>query len=294
MKPVLKWVGISAGVLAGLALLGFGVVYMMSQSVINKNYEASTEAVAPSGDPGSIERGRYLATAVMGCSECHGEDLGGAEMMDDPAIGTIDAPNLTSGKNGVGRDYRSADWERAIRHGVSSTGKGLFIMPSKDWETLRDDNLADLIAFLKSVPAADSDAPRRSVGPIGRVLLLNGGLPKFAAEDIAFKESPGSDRIQPSDKEYGEYLGTIAGCNGCHGKDLKGGPVPGSPPGTPPASNISSSGVIAGWSEEAFVKTIRSGTDPGGHKIDKFMPTKAYAKMTGRDLGAIYRYLKTR
>jgi hypothetical protein len=64
-----------------------------------------------------------------------------------------------------------------------------------------------------------------------------------------------------------------------------GGFVPVGPP-LPP--------VVASWSAEEFITTIRTGVDPSGHSIDdEQMPWTIYsAAFTDDELLAIYEYLR--
>lgn len=64
-------------------------------------------------DAGSIARGKYLAEHVALCVECHGEDLGGATIYDNRAMGRITSANLTTGQGGG--TYSDDDFARAIR-----------------------------------------------------------------------------------------------------------------------------------------------------------------------------------
>ncbi|HKW10579.1 MAG TPA: hypothetical protein VJO33_09375, partial [Gemmatimonadaceae bacterium] len=63
-------------------------------------------------------RGRPLATAVLDCTGCHGEDLGGNVMFDVPPVARLVALNLTSGANGAAVRYTSySDWPAALSRG---------------------------------------------------------------------------------------------------------------------------------------------------------------------------------
>ena len=46
----------------------------------------------------AFERGQHLVEARYGCLECHGGDLSGGVMMDDPLLGRMLGPNLTGGR----------------------------------------------------------------------------------------------------------------------------------------------------------------------------------------------------
>ncbi|NJD61289.1 MAG: diheme cytochrome c-553 [Deltaproteobacteria bacterium] len=50
---------------------------------------------------------------------------------------------------------------------------------------------------------------------------------------------------------------------------------------------------IGGWTEAAFIKSIRTGRTPGGRPLLPPMPWQFIGRMTDRDLKAIYAYLKS-
>jgi hypothetical protein len=69
----------------------------------------------------AIERGHYLMTVRLGCAECHGHDLTGSLVADAQPVWTWYCPNITRG--GLTKDFKSADWDRAVRHASSRTAQ---------------------------------------------------------------------------------------------------------------------------------------------------------------------------
>lgn len=138
---------------------------------------------------------------------------------------------LTPGEGGI-RDYTEADWDRAVRHGVGRSGKPLIFMPSQEFWSLSDADLAALLAYYTSLEPVDAVRPRPRIGPLGRMLHLAGRLPlvpaKLLDHGAARPEAP-SPEATP---EFGAYLAT--GCTGCHGASFSGGRIPGGPPAWPP------------------------------------------------------------
>ena len=148
LRKTLRWIGIIFGglfVLVALVVIG---VYGVSSLRMNKIYSIAEQPLTTAISSGDIERGRHLVAAVGQCSECHGKNLGGTLMIDDPLLGRLVAPNLTSGTNGVGATLTDIDWVRAIRHGVGPDGKGLKIMPSGAYYIFSDSDLAAVIAYM--------------------------------------------------------------------------------------------------------------------------------------------------
>ncbi len=290
VSKVLKWLGMALAGLVGLLIVAAALVFFLSESRINKTYAISVNAVPVGSDAETLTRGEHLAI-IRGCTDCHGANLAGGAFIDDPAIGRIVASNLTSGRGGVGGLYRDEDWVRAIRHGVGPDGKPLLFMPAQEFYYLGDEDLGALIAYLKSIPAVDNEPPKDAVGPLGRIMFLAGKFPLIPAEMIDH-EAPRPPAPPPGvTVEYGQYL--AVGCAGCHGPDFTGGPIPGMPPGTPPAANLTPAGHLAEWSEADFITAMRTGVSPDGHEISPVMPLAAVGAMTDDELKAIWLFLQS-
>jgi cytochrome c5 len=295
MRKVLKWAVVGLGGLAALAAVGVFVLYVMGGARLNRRHEVRVPAVAIPTDAPAVARGRHLAEAVTLCLACHGDNLGGAVLIDEPAIATVYASNLTAGRGGIGASYGEADYVRAIRHGVNPAGRGLLIMHSDAYHNLGEVDLGALIAYVRSVPPVDHEVPRTRGGPVGRILVALGlfdteAMPLIPAEVIDH-EAPVPEAPPPGvTPAFGRYLVSIALCRMCHGTDLTGAPP--IEEGSPPGPNIAAFAAPGAWSEEQFVATIRTGLTPYGKALDaKAMPWEAYARMTDEELGAIWRYL---
>jgi mono/diheme cytochrome c family protein len=292
MKRVLK---ITGGILIFLILLVaiiLAYVYTASNSRMNRDYQIEMTALHVPGDSLSIARGEYLFT-TRGCIDCHGENLGGKVFIDDPAIGFFYGPNLTTGVQGIGTTYSNQDIDRAIRHAVKSNGKPVRFMPSMDWSHFSDADIAQIIAYIRSVPPVDSDFPGIRVGPLGRALFLAGEIPLLHAEIIDHEVARPATVVEEVSVEYGAYIG--ATCMGCHGHSLTGGPIPGAPPEWPPAANITPDpeNGIGSWSEADFFRAMREGKRPDGSDISPIMPWQYTQHMNDTELSALWTYLNT-
>ena len=106
---------------------------------------------------------------------------------------------------------------------------------------LSDDDLAAIIAYVKTLPPIDNELPSGSMGPLGRALLVAGKLPILHAERI--------DHARPH----------LARCSRCaHGRlrrvpgglrmqglsraGLAGGKIIDGAPDWPPAANLTPAG----------------------------------------------------
>jgi mono/diheme cytochrome c family protein len=172
MKRILKWVGIGVGGLVGLLVVLILVLVLLGTVLrVNKSYDIDVAAVEVPNDAESIARGKHFVESIAFCQECHGENLEGEVLEEDPVFGTFAPPNLTSGVGGVGGKLSNLDYVRAIRHGVGRDGKGLFIMPSNYYNEIGDEDLGAIIAYLKSLPPVDNEV-ELSLGPLARIISL--------------------------------------------------------------------------------------------------------------------------
>lgn len=273
--------------LAGVLLITLTVIYITSQLRLNRRYDIAVQPLVIPTDAASIARGQHLATAITGCTDCHGADLSGHTFADAPPFLLL-ASNLTRGMGGVGTFYSDADWVRAIRYGVRPDGKPLLFMPSSHYAKLSDNDLAAIIAYIQSVAPVDHEQEPSRLRLLGRLLLIIGeyALPAETVDVTApIVAAPPAGRTV----DYGMYLVSIGGCLECHGAQLTGGaPVE---PGAPPGPNLTPGGNLGQWSEVEFINTLRTGVRPDGTVINSAMPWWVLAQQTDDELGAIYRYL---
>ena len=286
MLKALKWTGIALGGLLGLLLLVVLVLFIVGRSKAASAPDVATKPYTIPTDSASIARGRHVATAFNGCTECHGPDLGGREFPTPAVLVKMAAPNLTKG--GVGAAYTPEDWGRAIRHGIGKDGRRLIIMPSEAYNYLNDADFGALVAYLQSLPAVERSFPARSVGPLGGALVAVGAVP-LAADIIAHDSVGARPVVAPAvSAEYGGYLVNIGGCKVCHGLDLRGGKPGGG--GPPPAPSLVA--FIANNSAEAFRTTLRTGKTPSGRELNpENMPWRAFGQMTDAELDAVRLYV---
>ncbi len=256
---------------------------------------AEAAASTPQSDIGAIAlqraiaRGKRYLESRAGCADCHGKDMGGKVVVDNPAMGQWIAPNITRG--GVTKDYQSKDWVRVIRHGIKPNGKPA-LMPAQDFTWFSDQEISDIAAYIRSLPPVDREMPPSSLGPIFALILVNGDFP-LAAERLDH-ESPRPKYPPPltASVELGKHLGTT--CQGCHGHDLSGGPVIGGDPTWPPARNLTfDESGLAEWSLEDFEKALREGVRPNGETINPVMPIALTKNLQDTEIEALYLYLKT-
>jgi mono/diheme cytochrome c family protein len=214
----------------------------------------------------AVSRGDHLVHARYGCVQCHGQDFGGGVMVDNPMIGRLLGPNITAGVGGRTRDFTSSDWDRIVRHGVKHDGLPA-VMPSVDFQYMSDQELSDIVSYIRSRPKVDKTVPPPHLGPLGRVLVATGGIP-LSADLIPDHMAAHPKYPPPTDTTaaFGEHLAAV--CKGCHGPDLSGGPIPGGDPSWPRAMNLTPhADGLAGWTYERFATVLRTGKRPDGTEL---------------------------
>ena len=289
MKAVIKYLLLVIGALLALVLVAGLVLNVLAQSRLNRRYEIAVAPIAIPEGESARTRGEHLVQAVSACTGCHGPDLGGQAFIDEPIVGQIYAPNLTSGEGGKASQFSSEDWVRVLRHGVDQSGRPLLFMPSQHFRHYGDDDLGAIVAYIQSAPPVDGESPPRRLSPTGRILFALGAFEELPADMIGHADAPPAPPPEGVSPEYGAFLVTVAACKDCHGENLAGGQVG---PDDPFASNLTPGGELVGWTEEDFFTLMRTGTHPSGRTIDPTMPWQSFRNMTDTELQAIWAYLQ--
>ena len=292
MKQLLRVLAWTVGAIVVVVAVAGCALYLTTQRRIEKKWNVAGHAVTVPTDSLALARGQHIATAISKCAECHTPDFGGGQFIDAPPVARLWAANLTRGKGGIGGQLSDLEWERAIRHAVKPDGSPLLFMPAIEFQHLSDEDVAALIAYLKSVPPVDREPKANSVGPIGRALFLKGDLPLLSAEIIDHNAAHTPRLAMAATAEYGRYIADIGGCKGCHGEGLSGGKIPGAPPEWLPAANLTPTG-IGQYTEADFFRAMREGKRPSGAAINPPMPIRWTKQMTDDEIRALWLYLKT-
>ena len=180
MRKILKWIGIVLGSLVGLILVAGVLLYFIGNARLNKKYDIPPSNLTLPTDAASIEFGKHRAETL--CQGCHGADLSGVEgWFNAPPIGNIDSANLTSGEGGVGKEFSTEDYVRAIRHGIDREGKPIFMPAVVSTSHLSDEDLAAIIAYLKTIPPVDHTVKERHFTPLAKIMLAAVMLGKLPA-----------------------------------------------------------------------------------------------------------------
>ena len=287
VRKILRWIGYVAAGLFGLVALAGAATYGLSESRMAEKFDVPLHAITPRTDSASLATGARLVK-VKGCVDCHGPNLGGSVMIDNFALGRLAAPNLTIG--GRGAELEPRDWERAIRHGVRRDGSPLRVMPSNEFTGMSDEELESIVGYIRSQPAVNTPTVAPRVGPVIRALFVAHQFDLLPAELIDHPKAHIAHIDAEPTPKYGEYV--AAGCKGCHGPGMSGGKIPGAPPDWKAAANITPTG-IGHYSEDDFIRILRTGKRPDGSMLDTLMPYRLTKEMTDVELKALFAYLKT-
>jgi len=271
MKKFIKWTAVGFGGLFLLFALTGWILSALGMKKLNRTYpNIMVESVNIPTGADAIARGKHVAT-IWACTRCHGEDLSGMTFTNDPLSGLvplggkISASNLTAGKGGVAQTYVDTDWVRAIRHGVTSDGHVEIFM--FDYSTMSDQDLGDLIAYLKQVPPVDASYPEIEYEPIVPV-VANIELLAPAAERINHNAPRSADPTPGATVEYGKYLSTV--CTACHG------------------SSVGNS--VNKWSQQEFIQTFHTGVLSDGKQFGPTMSSSTFRQMNETELSALWLY----
>ena len=155
----IRRVGLLLVLLACLAVVGVGAVYVGSERILAdvepvRGFEVTLEASAD-----VIEHGRHIAR-TRGCFGCHGQQLEGSVFYDGGWTDRSVAPNLARSA----REMDDSALEAAIRRGVGPDGRAFWAMPSYNFVHLSDEDLSALIVFMRSADIVDAELPRSRLG----------------------------------------------------------------------------------------------------------------------------------
>ncbi len=249
----------------------------------------------------SVERGEYIVRGPGACGSCHtpmgpqgpimAEELAGRVVEENEAFRAV-APNLTPASRIAG--WSDAELAKAIREGLRPDGSLIGPpMPIMMYRGLSDDDVASIVAFLRRLPAVESDLPASEY----RI-----PLPPAYGPPIQTVAAPPEGMTV----EYGAYLaGPVAHCMECHTTFGPQGPMLDThlgaggmefhgPWGSSVAPNLTSGADgLAGYSDDEVAAMITKGVRPGGEPMLPPMPYANFAAFTSDDLAAVILYLRS-
>ena len=297
---LLRKLFLAAIVLGILAVAAFWVLTMPDR------LDAQTVAALSNGDAARGERIFWAG----GCSSCHAKaksegpaklELAGGVQLDTP-FGIFVAPNISSSaEHGIGA-WSAEDFGNAMLKGVAPSGAHLYpAFPYTSYARMTTSDVADLYAFLKTLPAVEQDAPphslkfpfsiRRGIGlwklfylSPDPVIALAADAPEKLALGRYLVEGPGHCGECHTPRDFAGGLKKSVWLSGAVAAE-GGGVVP----------NITAGeGGMGDWMESDIVSFLETGFTPDFDSVGGSMyeVQQNMAKLTAQDREAIAAYLK--
>jgi mono/diheme cytochrome c family protein len=250
-----------------------------------------------------LKQGKYLTEGILMCFTCHSprnQDIAGAPLYDDrkgsggtivylDSANRIIAPNITPDIETGAGTWTDDMFARAIREGVGHDGRALaWQMPHFSFRDISDDDLASVIAYVRSLPAIHNVVPRTIIPAEERSMIEKSLQPitaPISAPDV-------SDPVK-----RGAYLVKIGECVGCHTSHSEynpglfgGGNLVVRYQNAAFSANLTSHPSGIAYGEEGFKFVMRTGK---GNTLSPAMPWISFKNLNDDDLKAIYAYLRT-
>ncbi len=279
MRPALRILLTVLAACAGLAILVLAYVYIASEYQLRRQYQAPLVNLALPTDAASITEGKRLAR-LRGCyGGCHGKTLEGRVWEDSLLAGRVVAPDLTR----VARELQPDAMARTVREGVRANGESVWDMPSNMMFHLGDEDMARIIAFIRSETALNGLQRELAYGPLQRWEIVRRNFLSIREEiEKLGRPERMPDRANPVD--FGRYLARTV-CSECHGPNFQG--QDGSP-------NLH---VMAqAYTSEHFATLMRTGIAVGNRKLGLMsqVALSRFAYFSDEEVAAVYAFLRSR
>jgi cytochrome c553 len=275
MKKFFKWLGLVVAGFVVVVLIAIGYVYFASEREFARQYNAAEILSVPlPTDAAEIEEGHRLAH-LTGCTHCHGDNLAGGPPIDIPPLARFVPPNITS----TLPEMSDAQLAGLLRRGVKRDGTGVWFMPSEMYSHLHDQDLARLMAWVRTVPPSEGVTEQSQIHLMGRMIVT---LDQFKSGARQIEESAGAPAIPPG---RGAYL-VMNACSECHGQDLNGRAEAKAP----------SLALAKGYSAEQFARLMHDGVGTGDRTFELMTPTAKvrFSHLTTGEVQAVYEFLQSR
>ena len=240
-----------------------------------------------------------------GCSSCHATPgqkdqtkLGGGMALKTD-FGTFYPPNISSDRDdGIGA-WSEADFLTAMTKGTSPQGEHLYpVFPYTSYQRITYNDLRDLFAYLKTLPAVKSDIDDHELSFPFSVRRLVGLWKLLFLDGLPFQPDPS----KPDDWNRGAYLVNGPGhCAECHSpRNFLGAIIPNlrfsggpSPDGEDWVPNITQF-KLSKWSEADFAEVLATGMTPDDRVSGPMREVvRNTSQLTPEDRQAMAVYLKS-
>jgi mono/diheme cytochrome c family protein len=270
--------------------------------VVTDTYPAvskNDETVNAQGDPA---KGK-LVFAAGDCASCHASvgqldrfRLGGGLALASP-YGTFRVPNISMDKvDGIGA-WQTTDLANALLSGVSPAAKHYYpSFPYSSYAKMNLEDIRDLMAFLRTLPAVSGKAPPHDLALPFRIRRFVGFWKLLYFDRKPIAPDPGRGDSWNRGRYLVEALGHCAECHSS--RDLFGGIKPKTrfaggkdPEGVGYFPNITPS-RIGDWSEQQIAEVLKTGNTPNhgrvGSSMTDVVTNTAMLPQSDRDAMAVY------
>lgn len=266
---------------------------------------ANAQAPDPqASDAGAVKRGEYVFNA-SGCLGCHtdeknkGQPLAGGREIKSP-YGSFYGPNITPHPAyGIGR-WTEAQFRRALREGIRPDGVHYFpAFPYTSFTAMTDQDIADLWAYMRTVPAVSQPNKPHDIGfPFNIRLLMIGWKTLFFAPSAPV---PVEANASPEVKRGAYLVRALGHCQECHSERnamgaIKSGRELAGAVGLAPNLTPDPETGLGKWSQGDFVDLLKSGMTRDGDFVGGEMAEvvkNTTSKLTDSDLAAVIAYLRS-
>ncbi len=297
--------------MASLRKLAAGAAVIIAVGAAAFAYLTAPAHVAASALPGrqaDIANGQTIFN-VGGCASCHAADykanplgLGGGLALRS-SFGTFHAPNISPHPvAGIGA-WSEAEFVTAMLKGTGRKGEHLYpAFPYTSYQRLSLDDVRDLHAFMKTLPASDTPNKPHELGFPFNIRATLGVWKLLFLDGEPFRPDP----ARSTTINRGAYLVEGPGhCAECHSRRnalggitaegrMAGGPNPEGKGFIPNISQHAKDG-LGDWSVADFEMLLTNGSTPaGGFVADEMAEVvQNTAKLSPADRRAMAEYLKT-
>ena len=268
-----------AGAIALFLIILLLVVYGVSERQLRRTYDLDSIPLRADARIGSLAEGERLIH-VFGCSGCH--HANGHVLADVPHVIRLVAPNLTR----VVPTYNDAEFVRLVRRGVKRDGTSVIEMPAASFAAMSDDDLATILAYLRSQPQLADEQPNTTeFHLLGRVAIALGKVPFSAIVDQPMLAPV--HRPLATARDEGDYL-VRSICSHCHNvtetHDDGWGML------TPPLAPMGQA-----YSRDAFRQFLRTGKALGDRDVGLMsaVAREDLSHMSDPEIDAIHAYLNS-
>jgi cytochrome c553 len=259
-----------------LILLAIAVIWIWSSILLNQSFtpKATTFSVAENAN---IVEGERLVN-ILGCNGCHGNEMQGHDMVNSLLIGKIVAPALPT----LVQRYTDQELEAVIRQGISPDSHGLLIMPTSFFSGLRDQDLSNIIAYIRQTTVPNENSEKSWFGPLARVLLVVG---QFQTEPTKTANPQFPERTNDNVFLEGGYVANLK-CAECHGRDLNGDTIM--------DDVMPSLVVVKGYNLADFSRLMREGIGLGDRELGLMteMSLTHFAYLSDAEIEDLHHYLQ--